>query len=111
MCFPFVNLTKQTNLISFEAEPRGAKMLILLAIAVLVLLSLWWWLTCQRMPDKYPRGPYGLPFIGYLPVILADNILVGLEEVHKRFGPNVSLNLGPGKRIVFIGDYETLKVI
>lgn len=74
------------------------------------LLLIWWWIRYQRIPDKFPRGPYGLPVIGYWQIFTAENVLVGLEKLHERFGPILSLNLGPGRRMVVIGDYETLKV-
>jgi hypothetical protein len=82
-----------------------------LILFAFVLLITWWWLNYARIPDKFPKGPFGLPLIGYWPILSAENIVAGLETLHHQYGPNLSLNIGPGKRIVVIGDFETLKVI
>ena len=77
---------------------------------VTLLLLAWWWFKIAKIPDKFPGGPIGLPLIGYWPILKAENIVAGLQELHRYYGPNLSLNIGPGKRVVIIGDYETLKV-
>ena len=69
-----------------------------------------WWFQYARIPAGFPTGPYGLPVIGYFPIFLAENIVSGFEGLHKKFGPNFSLNIGMSDRIVVIGDYETLRV-
>ena len=79
-------------------------------IFFLLILAFWWYFKIARIPDKFPRGPYGVPFLGYLPVVLAENMALGLESVHKKYGPVVSLNIGNSKRTVVIGDYGILKV-
>ena len=47
--------------------------------------------------------------LGYLPIATEKNILVALDKVHDNYGKIVSLNLGPSKRSVVIGDYQLLK--
>ncbi len=59
----------------------------------LALLALWWWIRYQRIPENFPKGPYGLPLVGYWPIFLAETLPIGLEELHKRFGPNLGLML------------------
>ena len=51
----------------------------------------------------------GLPIIGYLPVVTEKNILVALDKIHDTYGKVISVNLGPSKRIVVLGDYNILK--
>ena len=85
-------------------------MLLLLTFVSLLLLAWWWFVKFTKIPYKFPDGPYGLPLIGYWPVVLAENILVGLEKLHDAYGSVFSLNIGPSRRAVIIGDYETLKV-
>ena len=82
----------------------------MLTIATLILVAWWWWLKFSKIPYNFPLGPYGLPLIGYWPVVFAENILVGLEKLHVVYGSVFSLNIGPSRRVVIIGDYEILKV-
>ena len=81
----------------------------LFALILLTLLSLWW-KNIARIPHCFPPGPYGLPLLGYWRIFLSENILSGLGLLHRTYGSVLSLNIGPGKRTVVIGDYETLKV-
>jgi hypothetical protein len=82
-----------------------------LLLIVIVFLLAKWWFQYARIPAGFPTGPYGLPIVGYFPIFVAENIVSGFEALHKRFGPNFSLNIGMSDRIVVIGDYETLRVM
>ena len=77
----------------------------------LILFILWCvrnWYEKTKIPSKFPNGPYGLPLLGYFP-ILTRGFFEVIEELHIRFGGIYSVNLGPNKRVVVIGDYERLK--
>ena len=84
--------------------------MLLLTVSVLFLSLLWWWIKIGKLQKHMPPGPYGLPLLGYLPLFWAEDILQCFEALHKKYGTIFSVNLGPGKRIVVIGDYEILKV-
>jgi hypothetical protein len=79
-------------------------------ILFLLFSAFWWYFRIARIPEKFPQGPYGVPFLGYLPVVFAENMATSLESVHKKYGPVVSVNIGNSKRTVVIGDYNILKV-
>ena len=38
-------------------------------------ISLWWWKNYARIPRKFPRGPYGLPIIGYPGIVKSPNLI------------------------------------
>ena len=79
-------------------------------VLILILVLFYWWKNVASAPcDNFPPGPMGLPIIGYLPVATDRNILVALDKIHDVYGKIVSVNLGPSKRIVVIGDYDILK--
>ncbi len=85
--------------------------LIVFASVILILLTLWsWWRNIARIPERFPPGPYGLPLLGYWRIFQSENILSGLGLLHRSYGSVLSLNIGPGKRTIVIGDFETLKV-
>lgn len=78
---------------------------------MIVALSLLYWYKHYVLlprPD-FPPGPWGLPLIGHLPILKAENIFVGLDAVHDKYGDVMGAHLGPGQRAVFIGDYAALK--
>ena len=78
---------------------------------VLILFLIWCfrsWYEKARIPHKFPPGPYGLPVLGYFP-ILTKGFFEAIQDLNKRFGGIYSVNLGPNKRVVVIGDYEILK--
>lgn len=85
-------------------------MFIVIATCFIGALLLFWWHKIAKVPDRFPPGPIGLPLVGYLPILFYKNILEGMNKLHDDYGPTVSLNIGPGKRMVTIGDYDTLKV-
>ena len=68
------------------------------------------WYEKAKIPHKFPTGPYGLPLLGYFP-ILRRGFFEVIEELHAKYGGIYSVNLGPNKRVVVIGDYEILKDI
>ena len=84
-------------------------MWIYLSLALIFLCFYWWKKIASAPCDNFPPGPIGLPILGYLPVVTEKNILVAIDKVHDTYGNIVSLNLGPTKRTVVIGDYDTLK--
>jgi hypothetical protein len=59
-------------------------MLFLLAVAAVLLLA-YWWRNYGRIPDKFPAGPFGLPFFGHLPILMAQDFVTGIEEVRFLF--------------------------
>ena len=79
-------------------------------LVLFVLLLLYWYKNYASAPcTNFPPGPLGLPIIGYLPIVTEKNILVALDKIHEIYGKIISVNLGPGKRAVVIGDYNILK--
>ena len=84
--------------------------MLLYIVVLLILLLLYWWKNYGSAPcANFPPGPLGLPILGYLPVVTAKNIVLGLDQIHDAFGKVISVNLGPGKKTVVIGDYNILK--
>ena len=86
-------------------------MILAILIIVLALAAVYkWYLLSVRLPHPdFPPGPVGLPIIGHLPTILSKDLVEGFQKLHDRYGGVFSLNLGPQKRAVVIGDYEALK--
>ena len=85
-------------------------MWIYIVLVLILIIIFYWWKNVASAPcDNFPPGPMGLPVIGYLPVVTEKNILVALDKIHDDYGKIVSVNLGPSKRIVVIGDYDILK--
>ena len=81
-----------------------------LFVTVLVIVLVHSWYSKTRIPSKFPPGPYGLPILGYAP-FLRRRFFDVIEDLHVKFGGIFSVNLGPNKRVVIIGDYEVLKDI
>ena len=77
---------------------------------LVIFLFIYNWYGKARIPEKFPTGPLGLPLIGYTP-FLKRNFFGVIEELHMKYGGIFSVNIGPKKRTVVIGDYEILKDI
>ena len=80
-------------------------------VVILILLLFWhWWKNFASAPCKnFPPGPMGLPIIGYLPIVTEENLLAALDKIHDKFGGVISVNMGPSKPAVVIGEYHSLK--
>ena len=50
-------------------------MLLSIVLAILLCLGGYWWYHYARIPNKFPNGPYGLPFIGYIGILKAPNLI------------------------------------
>lgn len=73
------------------------------------LLLLYWWKNNVALPHpNFPPGPIGLPFLGNLGIFFEENILIAFENLHKKYGKVLSVNIGPTKCVV-IGDLKLLK--
>lgn len=80
-------------------------------LTVLISLALcYWWMSFASFPcPNFPPGPVGLPLLGYLPIVSEKNILTALDKVHDKYGDIASVNIGPSKRVVVIGNYQGIK--
>nr|AZR39406.1 cytochrome P450 [Agasicles hygrophila] len=74
----------------------------LVAVVILLLVFMYW-----RNRDM-PPGPWGLPVIGYLPWLDANNPYLSLSELTKKFGHVYGLRLGSIYTIV-LSDPKIIK--
>lgn len=72
------------------------------SISVFLLYLTYWY---QR-PNKFPPGPRGLPLVGYLP-FLSKRIECDFYKLSKKFGPVMSVRLGP-KDLVILNDFNSI---
>ncbi|XP_053661170.1 cytochrome P450 306a1 [Anopheles marshallii] len=65
----------------------------MIPVAVLLFL-LGWFIICVRSQYRKPPGPYGLPFVGYLPFINPRKPYQTFAQLGKRYGPIYGLWMG-----------------
>ncbi|XP_049277586.1 cytochrome P450 306a1 [Anopheles funestus] len=78
-------------------------------VAVLLFLLGWFTVTLYRRYKKLP-GPYGLPFIGYLPFINPRKPYETFAQLAKRYGPTYGLWMGQVYAVV-LTDHVTIRTI
>lgn len=78
----------------------------LLAVFLIVLIAVRL-VQIYRENKRLPPGPWGLPFIGYLPFFKGYAHL-HYKELAKKFGPIFSTKLG-NQLIVVLSDYKTIR--
>ena len=76
-----------------------------LAIFIITLYLIKWY---QR-PFKFPPGPRGVPFVGYLPFI-GKYPEQTLHKLSKKYGPLIGIRLGSND-LVFLNDFETINKV
>lgn len=72
---------------------------------VLFLYVVHWY---QR-PHKFPPGPRGLPFLGYLP-FLSERSECDVYKLSEKYGPVMSVRMGPSET-VFLNDYDSINKV
>ena len=72
-------------------------------ISVLSLYLVYWY----RRPYKFPPGPRGLPFVGYLP-FLSTKIQCDVLKLREKYGPILSVRMGL-KDVVFLNDCKSVR--
>ena len=72
--------------------------------AVVILYLIYWY---QR-PSKFPPGPRGIPFLGYLPAY--KSLEPTVYKLSKNFGRIMSVRIGVDD-VVFLNDYETINKV
>ena len=77
-----------------------------LAVFLLVLIAVRL-IQVYRKNRRLPPGPWGLPFIGYLPFFKGYAHL-HYTDLAKKFGPIFSTKLG-NQLIVVLSDYKTIR--
>ena len=71
-------------------------------ISVVSLYLVYWY----RRPYKFPPGPRGFPFVGYLP-FLSEKAEYDIQKLGKKYGSILSVRMGP-KDVVFLNDYKSI---
>ena len=71
-----------------------------------LLLYLMYW---YKRPYKYPPGPRGLPFVGYLP-FLSKTMERDICKLSQKHGPIISLRLGPTD-VVILNDFDSIQKV
>ncbi|GBM58604.1 Cytochrome P450 2J6 [Araneus ventricosus] len=77
---------------------------IVLGSVALILTLLWWY---NRRKYKLPSGPWGLPFVGYMP-FLGKSPFKTFIKLSEKYGKVFSINLG-GDSTVILNDFESVK--
>ena len=78
---------------------------VVLAIFFIALYLIKWY----RRPSKFPPGPRGVPFVGYLPFI-GKYPEQTLYKLSKKYGPLIGIRLGSND-LVFLNDLETINKV
>lgn len=60
-------------------------------------------------PKRRPPGPFGMPILGYLPFI-GNHPAKKYFELSKKYGPVISLKLGP-ETFTVLNDYESIQEV
>ncbi|KAJ0482825.1 putative cytochrome P450 [Helianthus annuus] len=83
----------------------------ILTISIPTLVLVWskWTLSYFKDTTRLPPGPYGLPFVGYLP-FLRNNLHERFTEMAHKYGPIFSLRLG-SKLHVVVNSMDLVKVV
>lgn len=79
----------------------------LVAVAGVILVSVWLSGHKSRPQAKMPPGPKGFPFLGYLP-FLGDNPHIKLRDLSREYGHIVGFKVGV-RNIVVLNDYDSIK--
>ena len=74
-------------------------------ISVISLYLVYWY----RRPYKFPPGPRGFPFVGYLPFMSAK-VESDVIKLKKKYGSILSVRMG-SKDIVFLNDYKSIQSV
>lgn len=73
-------------------------------LSVLLVINCIQWIRSER---SLPPGPWGIPFLGYLPFIKSD-VHLHFGELAKKYGSMFSARLG-SKLIIVLSDYRTIR--
>lgn len=85
--------------------PASLLRAVLISIIVFLLTRLY--LTKSRCSLPLPPGPYGIPFLGWLPFVGQD-FHIKLFNLSKKYGKIFQIHLG-NKRVVIISDVKLIK--
>ena len=78
---------------------------VVITFTMFILYLTYWY---QR-PKNFPPGPRGLPFVGYLP-FLSKRIERGVFKLSKKYGPVMSVRMGP-KDMVILNDLDSIQKV
>ena len=78
----------------------------ILFIVILICYILQKW----RQNSRLPPGPFGLPFLGYLPFLDGKNPQKSMQELADKYGKIFSLQMGQVFCVV-LSDLELIKIL
>lgn len=98
-------------LTSWLVDNLGSYQLLFNASIGLILF----WFVSYLLPKikrvrSLPPGPWGLPFVGYLPLLQKNNEYEDLDRLAKKYGPVYSLSMGKDTVIV-VNDWNHAKEV